>query len=205
MRFNFRKCVIFFLAIILFPPIVFAEDTILTDESVPFLYESRAEIKAPDTALAEYISTDYRSARDEFTKHDLFQQIKPILDKKLKEAKESKNVVLRIGARLGDYDFDKKAFSTGFGEATFIPFDNGYAVTFINGEQIEMLQVPMASAKSLSSSLQKSREAKFDVYGEIVGAKEESINYFTKKAIKVKITKLRVTLQSGMKVGEKTL
>lgn len=92
----------------------FAEDVILQDESIPFLYESRAEISAPEHKLAAFVSIEYRNARDEFTRHDLFQKIKPVLDKRLQTAKQTKSVKIHVKTRLGEYDFTQHAFSTGF-------------------------------------------------------------------------------------------
>jgi len=193
------------LSIFLIPIGVFADSTRISDENAPFFYEANAEIKIPDHKLAEYISSDYRNARDEFTRHDLFQQIKPIIDKRLSKAKKTKTVLLRIGGDLGDYSFDKKSFATGIGATTYIPFHNGYAVTFTNGEKIQFLPVPMNSARSLSGELRKNRSATFVVYGLVVGTKEEELGWGTKKAIKVKVTKIEATLNSGTNVGTKNL
>jgi len=40
----------------------------LTDDEVPFVYESRAKIPTSDDKLAGFLSAEYRNARDEFTK-----------------------------------------------------------------------------------------------------------------------------------------
>jgi hypothetical protein len=193
------------LSVFLLPAGVFAENIKVSDESAPILYEARAEIRIPDDKLAEYISADYRKARDEFTRNDLFQKIKPIIDSRLAEAKKTKTVLLLIGGRLADYDFDKNAFPTGFSASSFIPFKNDYAVTFTNGEKFEFLPVPFEFAKSLSSELSRNRRAKFIVYGEIVGAKEEKLRRRVKKVLQVRITKIEVSLRSGTEVGSKML
>ena len=184
----------------------YAEPVRMSDENAYIYYESRAEIQAPKESLAGYISKDYRNSRDEFTKYDLFEKIKPVLNKKLAEAKLNNSITLNVRGNLGDYDFSKKSFPTGFGETTFIPFDHGYAVNFTNGTDIEFIDVPMASARTLSSSLQRSRSAVFTIQGEIVGAEEQQVNsWSTKKMIKVKITSIDVKLKSGTSVGSKSL
>jgi hypothetical protein len=190
---------------VLFSVCSYGESIRIDDKNAPFFYESRAEIPAPNNKLAEYISTDYRQARDEFTKHDLFQKIKPVLTKRLTEAKQTSSVILKVGGSLGDYDFDQKSFSTGFSDSTFIPFDNGYAVSFTNGKDIEFLPVPMDSARSLSGHLRKSRKSSFDIYGEIVGAEEKKLRWNANKVIQVKITRIEVKLKSGKTIGSKKL
>ncbi len=196
---------LFCLLVIVISTSSFAENTKISDENVPFLYEARADIKAPKHKLAKLISSDYRNAKDEFTRHDLFQQIDPVLDKRLTEANKIKQVLLCIGGRLDNYDFDKKSFPTGFGPTTFIPFKNGYAVTFTNPENIQYISVPIESAKKLSNELRRSRKTVFNVYGEITGTKEADLDWRTKKALQVKITKIEAHLKSGTKIGVKTL
>ena len=166
-----------------------------------FLYEARAEIRAPDHKLAEIISRDYRNARDEFTRHDLFQKIKPVITKRITEAGETKLVLLALGGRLKDYDFDKKAFPSGFGEATFIPYKDRYAVTFANAKDITHVAVALNVARSLAGELRRSRRARFMVYGKIVDAKEKDLNFLPHKVVDVKVTKIEILLESGTNVG----
>ena len=65
---------------------VAAEGTRITGTNIPFLYESRADVPAPDHRLAELISTEYREARDEFTRRDLFERTKPIVERGCRKA-----------------------------------------------------------------------------------------------------------------------
>lgn len=191
---------------LLFSTLALAEPVRLTDENAYLYYESRADIASPSHKLAEYLSQDYKNARDEFTKHDLLQKIEPVLAKKLIEAKDTKTVLLRVRGKLGDYDFNKKAFPTGFGETTFIPFSNDYAASFVNGNDIQFMEVNMEAARELSDELRKTRTATFDIVGSIVGAGEEAVNsWSSKKMLKVKIEKLSVKHKSGAQVGTKLL
>ena len=84
----------------------------ITDGNIPFFYESRADVRAPDHQLAAIISTDYRNADDEFTRHDLFQQLKPVIESRLSQAEQDTQVYLLIGDNLGNYAFDRSAFPT---------------------------------------------------------------------------------------------
>lgn len=163
----------------------------LTDDEVPFVYESRAKIPASDEKLAEYLSTEYRNARDEFTKQELMEKIKPILKSKLTEAKTNVEYYLRIGIELGQYNFSSKTFPSGFSSGTFIPFKNSYAVMFDNVKDIENIPVSLDAAKSLSGKLQKNRNITAVVYCRIIGTKEEKIQWQGDyKVLKTHITKV---------------
>ncbi len=182
-----------------------AEPIRVTDENIPFLYESRAEIQTSEEKLARIISVDYRRARDEFSKMELLQKIKPVISKKLSESKEIEEIKLLIGSRLKEYDFDKSAFPTGFGSGTYIPFKNGYAVNFENAEIIEFIKIPVSEAKNLSSMLRKTRKVGFEVKGKIISVKEEMVNYSTKKLVTVEIQSVVVKTKKGKIIYEAKL
>lgn len=180
-----------------------AESYRVNNDNAPFLYESRAEIRALDTTLAKYLSRDYRSANDEFTRHELFQQIKPIIVKRLNESKNVTNIEIKIKGKLSDYDFDKLAFPSGFKSATYIPYDYGYAIAFENADELEYIEVPFEDAKKLSGDLQKSRHASFQVFGKIIGVNEQRLSSRHNKVIRVEVSKIIAVLDSGKNVGEK--
>lgn len=163
----------------------------LTDETVPFVYESRAKLPASDETLAEFISVDYRNARDEFTKHELLEKIQPIIKSTLTEAKSKGEYFLRVGTKLGQYDFNKKQFPSGFSSSTFIPFENKYAVIFDNVKEIENIPLALDAAKSLSGKLQQSRAITAVVYCRIISTQEKQLNYSAAyKVINAHITKV---------------
>jgi hypothetical protein len=181
-----------------------AEHIRVVEENVAFLYEARAELPVPDEELAKSAFTDYANAKDEFSRHDIFQRVKPIIEKRLAEARDTKLVYLTVSTNLGDYDFERKSFPTGFSEGTFIPFRNKYAVTFVNGVDVEYMPVAMEAARSHARELQKTRRGSAKIYGEIQGASEKRLNYATSKALSVRITRIELSLQSGTVVGSKT-
>ncbi len=181
--------------------IAFAEGIRIDDNNAFFLYESRADIKASEENLASFMSVEYRAARDEFTKRDLFNKIKPVLDKKMKEASAQDTVTLNVNAKLGEYNFDLNAFKTGLSENTYIEFDFGYGVIFDNAKSIKHLPVSFDSAKSLAPALGNSRSATYHLTAEILTVKEDTINYRPKKLIVLKITNMSVKLKSGENVG----
>ena len=158
----------------------------------------------PDEELAKSAFTDYANAKDEFSRHDIFQRVKTIIEKRLAEARDTKLVYLTVSTNLGDYDFERKSFPTGFSEGTFIPFRNKYAVTFVNGVDVEYMPVAMEAARSHARELQKTRRGSAKIYGEIQGASEKRLNYATSKALSVRITRIELSLQSGTVVGSKT-
>ena len=191
-------------AMLLFAGYALAEDLRVNDQNIVFLYESRAEIQAPDHHIASLISVDYRRAQDEFTRYELMEKIKPVIDKRIAEAGNTSGVYLIVGSNLGEYDFERKGFPTGMGEGVFVNFDNNYTVTFVNGEALGFLPVPMESARALAGQLRRSRRAAISIYGDIVIAKEQDLNYYTKKTVELKVTRIEVELDSGRgKVGSR--
>ncbi len=201
MKYILFKCAIFLLCFLAVEA-VSAEVLRITDENIPFLYEARIKTRVPDDTLAKYISSDYENAKDEFTRRDLFQQIKPVIEERIREAKQTTEVHLRISATLGTYDFERESFPTGLTSPLTIEFENRYSVILENLEGMDLIEMPLIEAKKLSQSLRKSRTAVFDVYGVIVGTKME-LGDWTKtpnKFIKVKMKKFEARHISGKKL-----
>ena len=185
----------------------FAQPVQVTGDNVAFLYEARAELPVPDEVLAESAFTDYANARDEFARHDIFQRIKPLIAKRIAEARETTLVYLNVATDLEDYHFEGESFPTGFSDATFIPFRGTarYAVAFTNGADIEHLPVTVEVARSLATELRRTRRASATIYGEIQDVSEKTLNYLTYKTLNMRITKIEVSLRSGTVVGSKML
>ena len=61
--------------------------------------------------------------------------------------------------------------------------------------------VEMANAKRLSGQLQRNRSCSVIVEGTVVGAKEEDLNYSSRKVIVFEISRLTIKLQDGTEVG----
>ena len=78
-------------------------------------------------------------------------------------------------------------------------------ITAHNGADLEMLPVPLECARRISGELGRSRRAEFDLIGEIVGAKEDSLNAVNRKVLEVRVTRLEVSLNSGTEVGVKEI
>jgi len=168
------------------------------------VYESRAKLPASDEKLAEFLSADYRNARDEFTKQELLEKIKPVIKSTLTEAKSKGEYFLRVGTKLGQYDFDKKQFPSGFSSSTFIPFEirfgmevSRYAVMFDNIKEVENIPLPLDAAKSLSGKLQQSRAITAVVYCRINGTQEKQMNYRDFKVMMAHVTKVDFLTDDG--------
>lgn len=181
----------------------YAGEVRLSNDNIPYMYESRAAIAAPDHKMAELISVEYRRAKDEFTRHDLFKQIKPVLEDKLREGKNTKTVTLRIGTEIGEYDFEKTSFPTGLTETTFVPFSNGYAATFINGNKFANMFVPVDRARGFAPLLRKSRQGVMVIVADVVGTEEINLDWRHKKALKLRIRYFQLIHQNGKELGEK--
>ena len=191
------------LVVVPVPPAMAAKGVRINDTNIPFLYESRADIPAPNHKLAEMISSEYRNAQDEFTRRDLFQQTKPVIERRLREARETQRVYLRVGAQLAEYDFDKAGFPSGFGENTYINFSgeanrwSGYQARFANVEDFSLIPVSIDKARELASALRRSRKCSFVIEGGIDRAEEVN----GKKVLYVAVDRVEVSLASGANVA----
>ena len=173
-------------------PISAWAQTRITDSNIPFLYESRAAIRAPDHKLAALLSKDFRNAADEFTRHDLLEQIKPVIEDRLNQARQTTKVYLLIGDQLGNYDFDRSAFPTDMSENTYIRFDNGYRVQYDNADQFTFIPLPAEEARSLASALRRSRAVTFRMEGTIARATED----WDRKVVYMRVDKIVLSMKN---------
>jgi uncharacterized protein YecT (DUF1311 family) len=170
---------------------VVKDEAFLIDESrAPFVYEAKAEVPSPPEELLGFISSDYRHATDEFQQRALLAKFKPVIDKRISEAKSSKLFVIKVGYSLPKYDFDKQGFPTGVGESFFVYFGSTpYIVRFTNWEQLDFVPIEESRARSLQSMLRSNRQATLRVYGTLKDCREEPVNGSTKKVIYLEATK----------------
>ena len=179
--------------------------TLVNDDNVMYFYETKAEIPTRREDLAKIISRDYRTAPDEFTGQELFQKVAPVIAKRIESARSTREVSVRIGGELPAYDFQRKGFSTGISNTTFIPFKNGYAIQYTQGSTLDLVEVPLEQAKTLSKSLGRTRRSYLTVFGTIEQAREQTLNFEQYKVIFLKPTRVVMELEGGVKVGEKAL
>lgn len=206
MRDMFAPCALGLCVTVLFAPIVFAEEVTLTSEHMTYLYESRAKIPAPDYKLAEMISVEYRGAQDEFTKRDLFKKIKPVLDERLAQGRTTTEVVIHVSTTIGEYDFDKQAFPTGFNESTYLPFENDYAAIFTNVQDSVYLATPEDKARNYAALLRQGRRGEIVIKASVVGVEEKKFDMFvSRKVLKLRIKEFKLIHDSGKEFGSKIL
>lgn len=178
------------LAVVLSSTAYAGEVEILSHDTVPFVYESRAKNPITNKMLADILVPEYHNARDEFSKHELFAKINPDVTSSLTEAKSKSDYYLRINVDLGQYDFDNQKFPSGFSSATFIPFKNNYALLFDNVKEIEYIPLALDAAKALSGKLQTSRTITAVVYCRITGVDIRELQYTKNKVLLSHITKV---------------
>ena len=205
MRKMFALRVLSLCVTVLLAPMVFAEDVTLSSENVPYLYESRAKIPAPDYKLAEMVSVEYRGAQDEFTKRDLFKKIKPVLDERLAQGRATTEIVIHVNTTIGEYDFEKQAFPTGFNEGTYLPFDNSYAAVFANVQEVAFLAIPEDKARDFSGVLRQGRKGELVIKATILGVEEKSLDPWHSKALKLRVKEFKLRHGSGKEFGSKSL
>lgn len=182
-----------------------SSETRITEDNVALLYESRAAVPAPDHRLAAMISIDYHRAQDEFTRHDLFQKIEPVIRQRLGEAEATDHVLLLVLNELSEYDFERSAFPTGFGANTYFDFQAGhgyslatkYRVRFANGDDLAHVPVPVDDARRLSSRLRRDRDAAYRIEGVPGRAVEER----GRKTLYVTVTRVEMSLPNGPTVA----
>ena len=178
--------------------------TLTTDDNIPFIYESRAEVPAPAELLFPLISQDYRRLRsdgDEFALRDLADRLQPTLERRLLNARDISRVTVKFGSgALGEYDFERSGFPTSFSESSYIPFDTRvgrYAIRFSNAANLSFVPVAESVARGLSSSMRRGRDISITVTGSILSAEETSVG----KTVFVRAEQVDVALKSGEKVG----
>ena len=174
-------------------------------QSVIFLYESRAIEPAPDEEIARQISMAYRRAKNEFERYELMEQLQPIIRERMEAAGAVGRVKVRVGVRLGEYDFERKAFPTPFGSNGHVPYAD-YALAFGNGEALSFLSVPLEAARSLASVLPGDRKVSFVLEGEIMAAERKTFAFLDRehgyvdivyKALVVRVGSVVVDVEEG--------
>ena len=196
----------FVFAIVAFVGWAWGEPVRIDDVSIPFLYESGVspeERFMDDELFAGLLSETFKRSRDEFERHDLMQKIKPVVDKRMAEAAAAKEVKLVVGSRLGDYDFEEEAFTTGLRATSFMEYELGFAVMFENGGELAFLPVTKESARSLGGELQRDRGVTITLVGEIAGREHRKLNGIYKRVLYVSVNRMEVVLRSGREVGLK--
>jgi len=182
--------------VLFFPPRGHAA-TQINDQNAPIVYEVKTDVPTPIERIAEIVSSDYQALRDEFSKHEFLQTLKPSIERRIKEASEDDVFFVRVGVRLPEYDFNRKGFPTGGDASSFIPFSGRYAVRFSNPDQASLIPIPLEDAKKAANELKSSRNASITYSGTLDKTAGETLNYGAHKVIYLKINKMTLTLENG--------
>ena len=192
-----RCCLLVFLSYMQFQTLKAATE--ITDQSAPIVYEVKADIPTPIERIAEVVSSDYQALRDEFSKHEFLQTLKPSIERRIKQASEENSFYVQVSESLPEYDFNRKGFPTGIDASSFIPLKGRYAVRFSNIDQAGLIPVPLEDAKRAANALKSSRKAVITYTGTLDRTSEETMNYQPFKVIYLKINKITLALENGTK------
>lgn len=183
----------------------------LSDLEVGFLYYKVSKLPIPWDHFANHYA-EYRSARDEFQRIDVMEQIKPILQNMQMKVNNNNSFVIKSKSTLGEYDFKNNGFPAGLSDTTFIPISTSrvnmkgpdFGVRFINGHDFSFLKLTPQEAREKVILLRDSRDVIIEVEYEPQSATEETAGFFaTYRMIKGKIKGIKVfASKSGRLVGE---
>ena len=177
----------------------------LTDNNILFFYEANADIPSPLESVAKSYSEQYRNAPTEFAKADVLKQITPVIERKIGEAKDTKDVMVSIGCRIADYDFARKGFDTTMTAESFVPFNlvgGNYAVAFKGIKKFSFLPLAEEKASQFQTKLARSRDGQVQIFGTVSGAEEQSLGGYERKTVFIKVHRLVFGLSDGTILGE---
>lgn len=95
--------------------------------------------------IANLVSVEYASSKDEFRKHDLLTALRPGIDAEIAKARANRYYRMQGEAEIEKYDFETKSFRLGtFSDAgSHIYFNDikDYSIAFINAREFQQLRV----------------------------------------------------------------
>jgi hypothetical protein len=166
------------------------EASLIDDSRAPFVYEAKAEIPSPPEELVGFVSSTYRNSTDEFQQHSLLEKIKPVIDRRIAEARATKLFVVKLVYTLPKYDFDRQGFLTPVNETSYIYFNNSaYIVKFTNWDEVDFIPFEESKARFLEPTLHGNRQATLRVYGTLKECREDNVNGSDKKIIYLEVAK----------------
>ncbi|HEY0793379.1 MAG TPA: hypothetical protein VGD78_20120 [Chthoniobacterales bacterium] len=162
----------------------------IDDSRAPFVYEVKAELPSTPEELAGYVSATYRNSTDEFQQHSLLERIKPVIERRIAEAKAASLFMVKIGFMLPKYEFDRQGFRTSLNESSYVNFNNyTYFLRFTNWADLDFIPFEESKARYLEPTLHGNRQATLRIYGILKECREEPINGSDKKVIYLEATK----------------
>lgn len=162
------------------PTLAAAGEEYITPDTIVWLYEARQAKRVPDDQLARVLSPALNENRlsDEFERREAIASAKPKIAEHLAWAKAVKPVKIQTGTRtLGDYDFGRKAFATGWHMGTIFPTTKweftdkrAYVIMPTNPADIMFLPMSEVRAKELLGAT-PGRRVDYVLHGVLTGTK----------------------------------
>lgn len=172
----------------------------LTDSTqLMYLYAAFSGMPPDYDRMASAMSQDYRSASDEFKKHDMLAALKPKIDAGIADAKAHPYVIFNDNRpQIGHYDFQRKAFPVG--DALFqangyvqLPGPAQYELTVTNGQVFQQLHVPDESlAKTVEALVSQNTNFSLRIYAFVQSTDDSS-----SPVVKAQITKVDLLGANG--------
>lgn len=164
-----------------------------------YLYAAFSGMPPDYDRMASAISQDYRSASDEFKKHDMLGALKPKIDAGIADAKAHPYFIFTDNSpQIGHYDFQRKAFPVGDalfqanGSARF-PGPTPYELTVTNGQLFQQLNVPDENlAKTIEALVSQNANLSARIYAFAQGTDDSS-----SPMVKAEITKVELIGSNG--------
>ncbi len=176
----------------------------ITENNVIFFYEAFAEIPSPIETVAMTYSQEYRQATNEFAKVEILKKVDPVIRRKIEEAKEPQQVLVRFNWTVPTYDFSRQGFATGISDSTYFPF-SAYAVACKGRmKPFTFLPISQTAAAAFESELGRSRKGRCEIVGYCFSGEEAKDDYSSHKTLYIKPIRVSFYLGSGQLLGTLT-
>ena len=206
--------------------------TRITGDDIFFLYfawtdDAKDKLPWPDDSrdkmlrLVYQISPAYRKAVDEFARKRALEATRPIVERRLRDARNTQRIHFSVQTVLGEYDFDRRAFpvsalSDGCRQVRFeTRMNDGHCskrlrdldvdISFSNADDMAYMPVRLQDAELLAPHLRESRAVTLRVVGDIEGAFAVRRPLSGRRVIQVRVRKLDIWSRSDIRIGSMEL
>ena len=177
-----------------------SEEMRIDDVSIAFLYESRVsdrERYLEDEVLAGILSQEFKMSRDEFERREMMQTLGPEVKRRLADGAATSEVYLDLGVLLGEYNFEKGGFPTGWSASTYVEYDYSFAVMFDNGAAVSLFPMELEAARELARELRNNRDVVMRLRGDIVGHERRQLNRRRHRVLYINVKSMVMTTAMG--------
>ena len=172
--------------LVLLASLVFAVPSSWADDALDpkgldlaYIYYDVSGLPVPWKALANFYD-EYRSAKDEFERREVYAQILPIMKKSSEEISQTKTFLIRTETSVGEYDFDREAFPLGISDGMFFTFPlsitgPSFAVEFTNASELKDWKIKPEKARGIAAILRSGRNVPMMIEYKPVNAFEDRL------------------------------